>query len=213
MACAALPLNHEDVKSFTPVLAGLLGAGLLFAASEAAAQTAPYLVHFSFRGFCYQTNGLGETVATPITEQTLLADRAAAGGITDLSTVAMAYHFWGDPKGDTVAVVNATNGQQLTLEFGLWFGADATLGRSSLTNVSNTQVRSVDYVYTLDNSTYTSANSHSMGAAFVTRRFMKDINGNPRYTAEGPLHWIVNPTATTSTKVISGTFTTTTPLF
>jgi hypothetical protein len=52
-----------------------------------------------------------------------------------------------------------------------------------------------------------------MGAAFVTRRFMKDTNGNPRYTAEGPLHWTVNPTATTSTKVISGTFTTTTPLF
>ncbi len=190
----------------------LVVALLALAALSATAQTITSKLRFTFRGTCYQTNGPGNIIATPITELTLLQDRAQAGGITDLSTVAIVYHFNADPKGDSIEIVNSANGQTLALEFGLWFGADASLGRSTLTNAAKNEIRSVDYVYTLDNSTYTSWNSHSMGAAFVTRRFLTDTNGNIRVTAEGPLHWNVNPTANTSTKVISGVFTTGAPL-
>lgn len=191
----------------------LLAAVLVLAASGATAQTVSSKLRFTFRGTCYQTNGPGDIVATPITEQTLLEDRARAGGITDMSSVAIVYHFNADPKGDTVEIVRASDGQQLAFEFGFWFGNDASLGRTTLTNAAQNEIRSVDYVYTLENSTYTSWNSHSMGAAFITRRLMTDTNGNVRVTAEGPLQWSVNPSGNSSTKVISGTFSTGAPMF
>ncbi len=191
----------------------LAAAVLTLVVSGATAQTISSKLRFTFRGTCYQTNGPGDIVATPITEQTLLEDRARLGGITDFSTVAIVYHFNADAKGDTVEIVRASDGQSLALEFGFWFGNDASLGRSTLTNAAQNEIRSVDYVYTLENSTYTSWNSHSMGAAFITRRFLKDTNGNVRVTAEGPIQWSVNPTANSSTKVISGTFSTGAPMF
>ncbi|MPN33682.1 hypothetical protein SDC9_181173 [bioreactor metagenome] len=130
-----------------------------------------------------------------------------------MSSVAIVYHFNADPKGDAVEIVRASDGQQLAFQFGFWFGNDASLGRTTLTNAAQNEIRSVDYVYTLDTSTYTSWNSHSMGAAFITRRFMTDTNGNVRVTAEGPIQWSVNPTGNSSTKVISGTFSTGAPMF
>jgi hypothetical protein len=188
-----------------------MGVFLVLSASPSWAQSIASKVRFTFRGTCYQTNGAGNIIATPVTEQTLVADRAAAGGV-DPATLAIAYHYNADPKGDTVEIVNAATGQTLGLQFGLWFGSDASLGRTTLTNLAKTEIRSVDYIYTLDNSTYTSWNSHSMGAAFVTRRFLSDTNGNVRVVAEGTLQWSTNPTALNSTKVISGTFSTGTPI-
>ena len=164
-------------------------------------------VQISFKGTAYQTNTTGNIVATPITDQTLLQDRAAMGGITDLSTLAIVYHIAGDEKGDTVEIVNSSNGQKLAFEFGFWFGDDPTLGRSSLTNATKTEVRRVDYIYTLENSTYTFLNSHSMGAAFVTKRFVTDTGGNVRPTIEGTMQWTVNPQSNRSTIVCVGSFT------
>jgi hypothetical protein len=166
-----------------------------------------YLYRFVFQGYAYQTNpATGNIVATPITDQTLLADRAQAGGITNLSTVAIVYHINGDPKGDTVEIWN-TNGTQLTFEFGLWFGDDASLGRTALTNASQTEIRVVQYVYTLDSSTYTYANSDSLGAAFITKRFLTDTNGNVHPTIEGPISWEVMPQNGRGAIVCSGNFT------
>ena len=50
-----------------------MGAALLLSSFSASGQ---YVYKFLFRGTSYTTNGAGDIVATPITEQTLLADRA-----------------------------------------------------------------------------------------------------------------------------------------
>lgn len=194
---------------FKSVLAGLLAAaGLVMSAS--AQQYIEY--QFVFRGTAYTTNETGNIVATPITDQTLLADRAAGGGITDLSTVAIVYHINGDPKGDTVEVVS-TNGTSLAFEFGFWFGSDSSLGRSALTSGNSNEVRRVDYLYTLENSTYTHSNPDSIGAAFTTKRFLTDTNGNTNPTIEGTMTWGVVPQGTNGTIMCTGHFTLGKPMF
>jgi hypothetical protein len=172
----------------------------------------PYMFKFVFKGMCYQKDASGNIVGVPITDQTLLADRAQMGG-QDPNTLAIAYHLGGDEKGDTVEIINATSGAIQTFEFGFWFGSDASLGRSALTNNAGTEIRRVDQLFTLNDSTYTSGNSHGMGTAFLTKRFLTDNNGNVHVTIEGPMQWIVNPLGTNSTKVIYGTFTASQPLF
>jgi hypothetical protein len=171
-----------------------------------------YEYKFVFQGTAYQTNSSGNIVATPITDQTLLADRAAQGGITDLSTVAIVYHIGGDPKGDTVEIIS-TNGTKLAFEFGFWFGDDTSLGRMALTNAPQTEVRRIDYLYTLDTSTYTYSNPDSLGAAFVTKRFLTDTNGNVNATIEGPMSWVVSPQQGRGTIICTGNFTLGTPMF
>ncbi len=185
-------------------------SGLILSVSSTFAQ---YEFRWTFRGTCYQTNGTGNVIATPITEQTLLQDAAQQGGITDLSTLAIVYHLHGNDLGDTIEVVNAGNGATLFTPFGLFFGDDASLGRSAITNSTSTEIRRLDYVYTLNTSTYTSPNSHSMGAAFTTKRFLTDTNGNVHSSFEGPISWIVNPQNGQGTKVCSGAYTTGQPLF
>ncbi|HWQ91393.1 MAG TPA: hypothetical protein VN673_06960 [Clostridia bacterium] len=185
---------------------------LLLPASSTQGQ---FMYKFLFKGTAYWTNATGNVVATPITEQSLLEDRARRGGITDLSTVAIVYHVNGDGKGDTVKIVDATTGANLAFQFGFWFGSEASLQRSALTNATGTEVRRVDYIYTLEDSTFTSGTSHSVGAAFVTKRFVTATNGAVHRSIEGPIHWIVNPHGQTTNGpvVCSGNFIIGTPLF
>jgi hypothetical protein len=188
----------------------LLSLILMLAAGRAVAQ---HSFKFIFQGMAYKTNAAGLMTATPITDQTLLADRAQAGGITDLSNLAIVYHVGADPKGDTIEIVDLTTKAVLAFQFGLWFGSEPSLQRSSAKNAAGTEERRVDYIYTMHNSTYTSQNSHSSGAAFVTKRFLQDTNGAIHTTIEGPMHWIVNPQGTNGTIICSGTFITGEPVF
>jgi hypothetical protein len=191
-------------------VAGVILLALALGSGHAHAQA---FYKFIFRGTAYQTNATGNVAAIPITEQTLLEDRARAGGITNLSSLAIAYHVNGDAKGDTVEIVDLTSRTVLALQFGLWFGSDPKLERSAILNADQTEARRVDYIYTLQRSTYTSPSSHSMGATFVTKRMLKDAEGNTHFTAEGPIHWIVNPQNGYGTTVCTGTFTTGKQLF
>jgi len=165
-----------------------------------------YEYKFLFKGLAYETNSSGNIVATPITEQTLLQDRATAGGVTDLSTIALVYKINGDDKGDTVEIVSSSNGSRLAFEFGFWFGSDPSLQRSALTNATQTEQRRVDYIYTLETATYICVNTHSSGAAFVTKRIMTDNSGNTTYSVEGTMQWMVNPQNGHSTIIINGSF-------
>src|SRR5256885_11817530 len=92
----------------------LICAALLLSSFSASSQ-----YKFLFRGTSYETNASGNIVATPITEQTLLADGAAAKGITDLRTVALVYRVGGDEKGDTVEILYVSNWQRALFEYGL----------------------------------------------------------------------------------------------
>lgn len=174
----------------------------------------PYLYKFVFKGMAYQKDGTGNIIGVPITDQTMLADRAAAGGVNP-NTLAMVYHLGGDEKGDTVEIVSATTGARQAFQFGFWFGDDRmqVLGRSALTNSTLTEFRSVEQLFTLENSTYTSQNGHGMGAVFLTKRFVRDTNGVLHATIEGPMQWMVLPQGTNSTKICNGTFIASQPLF
>ena len=157
-----------------------------------------------FRGASYQTNGNGLVFSTPITEQTILQAAAQAGGITDLSTLALVYHVQGSSFGDTIDVVNATNGIAYKTVFGFFFGDDPSLNRVAITNGTGTEVLRVDYIYT-------DQNSHSMGAAFVTKNYSP--GGQQLTSVTGRMQWIVNPISPAGTKVCYGSFTATNPLF
>ena len=192
----------------------VLAAMAVLAAGVTAHGADPYLYKFIFKGTAYQKEPNGNVVGVPITDQTLLADRAAAGGVNP-NTLAIVYHVGGDVKGDTVEIVSASNGAKQAFQFGFWFGDDRTmsLGRSALTNSALTEFRSVEQVFTLENSTYTSQNGHGVGTVFLTRRFIRDTNGVLHATIEGPLQWMVAPQGTNSTKICHGTFIATQPLF
>ena len=194
-----------------PLLALCLG----FTPSLAHAQgSAPYLFHMTFRGTCYQTNANAQFVSTPITEKDLLLAAAQAGGSSDISTMALVYHVMGSTTyGDTIEILDVNTHQILATLFGLFFGDDASLGRSANTNSTLTEVRREDYIYMFDNTTYTYQNSggHSMGASFTTKRFLGDAQANVHTTIDGEMQWIVNPLSGAGTKVIKGTFTTTRP--
>lgn len=177
--------------------------------TTANAQTGAF--KFVFKGTAYQRDGAGNIVGVPITEQTLLADRA--GGINP-TNLAMVYILEGDGKGDTVEIVNASTGAKHAFVFGFWFGDDRTtvLGRTALTNSTTTEIRRVDQLFTLANSTYSSENSHGVGTAFITKRFVRDANGAVHTTIEGPIQWMVNPWGTNRwAKICHGTFVATHP--
>ena len=194
----------------------LLGmvVALALAAPSASGQSAQYYEYqFVFHGTAYKTNAAGNIVGTPITDQTLLADRAYAGGITNLSTVAIVYHIGGDPKGDTVEIIS-TNGTSLAFEFGFWFGSASSLGRTAVTNATQTEERRVDYIYTLDNSSYTYSTPDSVGAAFVTKRYLSDGAGNTNTIIDGTISWDALPHGTNNYNLVCiGSFTLGQPLF
>ncbi len=188
--------------------------GFLCAGGIGASAQTPYLYHMTFRGTVYQTNTVGQVVATPLTDTNLVLAAAQAGGTSDISHMALIYHIWGDTgHGDTIEIWDTGTRAPLTTLFGLYFADNypQDLGRSALTNSVFTQVRRLDYVYMFGNTDYTYPNSHSMGASFTSKRFMADANGNGHATINGDMQWIVNPWNNAGTKICVGTFTTTKP--
>jgi len=169
----------------------------------------PYLYHLTMQGTCYQTNGSGNFVATPLNEKVLVEDAARSGNVSP-SSISLVYHLQSSGLGDTIDIVD-TNGATVVNLFGLYFGDDASLGRSAATNSDSTEIRRLDYVYTQRNSTYTSFNSHSMGSAFTVKRFIIATNGVTQATIEAQMSWIVNPQGGNGTKLCTVNFNTTTP--
>ena len=179
----------------------LLAFAFLFSTFSLRAQ---FQFYVTFRGTSCQTDSTGRMVTVPVTERTLLEKAAQASGATDIGSFALVYHFNGSSFGDTIDVVNATNGATYTTLFGFFFGEDPSLLRTAITNASGTEVRRLDYVYTKQN-------SHSMGAAFLTKRFVRDVKGTTRTTIDAQMHWIESPEGNASTKICEGSFTTTKP--
>jgi hypothetical protein len=204
--CTVYPMSTKGLRH-------LLWTLLLLSASTSLAQS-PFLYRLTFRGTVYETNGTGNFVGTALTEQTILED-AARRGNRDPKTLALAYHIQASGLGDTIEVVDAANGATLAILFGLYFWADTGLGRTAATNASATEVRQLDYLYTQHNTAFTSFNTHSMGSAFTTKRFIVADTPNGAITntiVDARMSWIVNPQGTSGTKLCTGSFTTTTPL-
>jgi hypothetical protein len=149
-------------------------------------------------------------VSSPITDKILVQDAAQKGGVNP-GSILLVYHLQSSGLGDTIDFVDANTGLTLSTLFGLYFGDDASLGRTAATNATQTEVRRLDYVYTQQNTTYTSYNSHSMGAAFTVKRFLTNTNGTSQAVVEAQMSWIANPSGTNGTKVCTASFNTTTP--
>lgn len=188
---------------------------LLCGGFNAAAQT--YTEYkFIFTGMAYQTNAAGNLVGTPITDQTLLADRAGQGGITDLSTVAIVYHIGGnagDPEaGDTVDIIYTNSPDPLTTEFNLWFGSDCC-GRTAVTNAAQTEQWRADYIYTSDYSTYTFDNDDSVGLCLTHKVNVTPTYGYANSSITGNMSWGVEPQGANGPIVCIGTFTLGQPMY
>ena len=176
-------------------------------------QQQPKVYKLAFKGTAYQRDGSGNLVGVPLNEQLLLSART--GGYTQ--DLAIAYILDGDTgRGDTIEIVNVNTGARHAFLFGLWFGDDRPmqLGRTALTNATQTEIRRVDQVFTLDNSIYSSENSHGVGTSFVVKRFVRDTSGNTRANIDVEIQWMVNPWGTNQwAKICHGTFVSTQPLF
>jgi hypothetical protein len=195
----------QSVKLVGAILAACALSG------TALAQT-PTVYKLAFKGTAYLRDGTGNLVGVPLTDQVLIADRF---GGTVPTNIVMAYILDGNERGDTVEIVDSSTGANHGLVFGLWFGDDRTavLGRTALTNATQTEIRRVDQLFTLVNTTYSSENSHGVGSSFVAKRFVRDTNGVVHATIEGSLQWLVNPWGTNRwAKICHGSFVATQPL-
>ena len=191
----------------------LLAALSLLLASPAIAQNQFYV---TFRGICWRTNSLGHLTPNPLSEQDLLLAAAQTWGRADATGLYLVYHVQGNGLGDTIDVVDSSNGSGFYLNyFGFYFGeaTQSTPDRVALTNSVGTQVRRIDHIYTQSATLYTSPNpgGHDMGTGFITKRFMKDSSGNPRGIIDGQFYWLVRPQNNNGGMMCKGTFTTTRP--
>lgn len=170
----------------------------LFTQAKAPAQ---YLYVFSFAGTSATTDTNGVIVVTPTDNRTLLHDYAALNGIKDYSWLGLAYHVNGsvDFNGDTIDVINRTNGTVYSTLFGLYFGE--AFGRMALLSGSRRQLKRIEYIYT-------DQNSHSLGSALLTDYYFLDSNGNTNSTyIFGNMQYLVLPNALhTNVAVCTGNF-------
>lgn len=173
---------------------------LLLGVAQAPAQN---LYVFKWAGTSSTTDSNGVIVVSPTNNRTLLQDFANANGVTDISWLGLAYHVNGntDFNGDTIDVINRTNGQTVATLFGLYFGED--FGRMALRSASGRQLKRIEYVYT-------SQNAHSLGSALLTDYYFLDSNGNTNNTfIFGNMQYLVLPDAThTNVQVCTGNFNT-----
>ena len=162
------------------------------------------LLQMALTGTSYTTDAQGHIVPQVINNQTLLQKAAAAGGLSDTSGLGLAYHLNGNSLGDTIDVINRTNGVVLKTLFGLYFGE--SFGRQSLVSTSHKQMKRIEYIYT-------DQNDHSLGSAFLTDYFFLDSNGNTNATyVLGQMQFLITTDSThAATQVCTASFTTLRP--
>jgi hypothetical protein len=147
----------------------------------------------------------GHIVSKPINNNTLLSEFARTHGYgTNTSHLGLAYHLGGDQLGDTIEVINRTNGSVVFTLFGLFYGED--FGRTFLVSSSGQQLRRIEYIYT-------SQNSHSVGTAALTDYYVLDGSGNTNMTyVLGQMQYLIQPDTThTNTQVCTVNFNTMRP--
>jgi len=155
---------------------------------------------FVIKGSCATLDSNGHIVSQPVNNQTLLTDYAQANGLgTNISGLGLAYHVGGNELGDTIDIINRTNGATVFTLFGLYFGE--SFGRMALLSGSGQQLRRIEYIYT-------DQNSHSLGSALLTDYYFLDSNGNTNATyVLGQMQYLLLPDSTrTNTQVCTTSF-------
>lgn len=175
----------------------------LMVCTQANAQL-PALWRVNISGYSWTTNKIGQIVPQPLNNATLLKHIANVNGTTDFSWWALAYHIGGNELGDTIDIINRTNGATLQTLFGLYFGE--AFERSALRSASGRQLKRIEYVYT-------DQSSHSIGSALLTDYYFFNSSGNTNYVMVlGQMQWLVVPDSKNpSMRVNSASLTTTGP--
>ncbi|HWI58696.1 MAG TPA: hypothetical protein VNZ22_15835 [Bacillota bacterium] len=90
----------------------LLKLSITVLALQAASALAQDQFRVTFVGTCRTTDGSGRLITRPFLNRDLVTPCAQANGIANLKSVALTYTVGGNPTtgGDTIDVVNATNG-------------------------------------------------------------------------------------------------------
>jgi hypothetical protein len=168
---------------------------LALSATQAMAQNQ---LQVAITGSCSTLDAQGHIVSTPINNQTLLQAAATSVGV-NVSGLGLTYHIGGNALGDTIDVINLTNGATLTTLYGLYFGE--SFGRQALLSASHQQMKRIEYIYT-------SQNSHSLGSVLLTDYFILDSNGHTNITyVLGQMQWLITTDNThTNTQVCSASF-------
>ncbi|HEV2208449.1 MAG TPA: hypothetical protein VG167_06705 [Verrucomicrobiae bacterium] len=184
----------------------LYAACATFLLCQGSASAQP-LFHLTLRGSSATTDPNGHIFSGQFTEKTLLNEFALQNGLTNTAGYGVAYHVGGNALGDTIDVINLTNGQPVTSLIGFYFGEDPTLGRPpALRSASGAQQRRIEYIYT-------SQDPHSLGSALITDYYW--LNGDGTTNAEahfGDMQYLVLPDSLRSTvRVRNAHFTTTGP--
>ncbi len=161
-------------------------------------------LQITINGSCSTLDFSGRIVSVPLNNQTLLKDYARDQGVTNLNHLGLAYHVGGNDLGDTIEVINTTNGAPVFTLFGLYFGE--SFDRPFLRSSSGRQLKRIEYIYT-------SQNSHSLGSALLTDYYVLDDNGNTNTTyVLGQMQYVTAPDAThTNTQVCTASFVTRRP--
>lgn len=174
---------------------------ILLTLLPAAALAQPTKFLLSFKGSCWETNSDGRLVLRQMTEKAWAADYARAAGVSP-SSVAVVYAIKGSEMGDTIQVVDVSNGNVLGNPIGFFFGQD--FGRQALHTANGLQTRRLDYIYT-------SQNSHSLGSALISGRWFVSNGQTNRTVFSGRMQWLVTAEGANSLKVCSGNFVTKKP--
>lgn len=171
-------------------------AALLAGQINCTAQQPLYRIAFS--GSCATTDSSGHIVSHPINNRTLLQDFGALHS-TPTSGLGLAYHFGGNELGDTIDVINRTNGATIYTLFGLYFGE--SFGRMELPSSSGRQIKRLEYVYT-------DQNSHSLGSALLTTYYWFNTDGSTNRAAVlGNMQYLILPNNLhTNVQVCTGFF-------
>lgn len=182
----------------------LQATGALFLMMTFSAQAQNQLI-FVLKGSCATTDSNGHIASKPVNNQTLLTDYAQTHGMgTNISGLALAYHIGGNELGDTIDVINRTNGATVFTLFGLYFGE--SFGRMALLSSSRQQLRRLEYIYT-------DQNSHSLGSALLTDYYFLDSNGNTNATyVLGQMQYVTLPDSiSANAQICTASFYTTRP--
>ncbi len=162
------------------------------------------LWQINISGRSWTTNNAGQIVPVPVNNSTLLRHIADVNGTTNYSWWALAYHVGGNELGDTIDIINRTNGAVLQTLFGLYFGE--AFERSALLSGNHRQLKRIEYIYT-------DQSPHSLGSALMTDYYFFDNSGNTNYVVVlGQMQWLVVPDSKNpKMRVNSASFTTTKP--
>ena len=175
-----------------PKAAVVMALAVLLAVSGARAEQ---MLLMSFKGTLATTDAAGKLVLQPVNSDTLVSQCLQSVGVSDSNAYALVFHQDSSDLGDTIEVVNKTNGVLACGVLRLYFQehferADGTLSKR--------------FAYA-----YNYININSFGTAILNERMVMDKMAHTnRFVIDGSLQWYY----TNAMQVWSGTFTTGKPL-